>query len=101
MRGRSPDTRCAANRACQYGHVLDDLAAATREYRAAQDAVSTAEQAVVDARAAVPAARERLHAAIVAAARAGHRQREIVEVTGYNRESVRRILRSGGVEPDE
>lgn len=30
----------------------------------------------------------------------GMRQNEIVSVTGYTRESVRRILRAAGVEPD-
>lgn len=86
--------------ACDYGRVSDDLEAATRALRAAQDAVGEAEQALTDAKAQVPPARERLHAAIVRAAKAGMRQGGIVAVTGYNRESVRRILRAGGVEPD-
>lgn len=84
----------------EYGLVLDDLEAATRAYRVAQSAVDKAEEALADAKAEVPQARERLHAAIVRAAKAGARQAEIVTVTGYNRESVRRILRAGGVEPD-
>jgi hypothetical protein len=37
--------------------------------------------------------------AIVAASKAGVRQRDIVDVTGYSRESVRRILRAAGVDP--
>ncbi len=86
---------------CEYGRVLDDLEAAVRAYRAAQAAVSDAERAVVESRAEVPVARERLHAAIVAAARAGVRQTDLIQVTGYNRESIRRILRAGGVEPGE
>lgn len=85
----------------KYGRVLDDLEAAVRAYRAAQDAVGAAEQRVAEAKAAVPGARERLHAAIVAAGRAGARQRDLVAVTRYNRESVRRILRAAGVEPDD
>lgn len=79
--------------------MLDDVAAATRVYRAAQAAVGDAEQRVAEAKADVPPARERLHAAIVAAARAGARQHELVTVTGYNRESVRRILRAAGIAP--
>ncbi|MDQ7906742.1 hypothetical protein RB614_19690 [Phytohabitans sp. ZYX-F-186] len=80
--------------------MLDDLEAATRAFREAQAAVGDAEQALADVKAKVPQARERLHAAIVRAAKAGTRQGEIVAVTGYNRESVRRILRAGGVEAD-
>ena len=80
--------------------MLDDLEAAVRAYRAAQAAVGAAERAATEARTRVPAARERLHAAIVAAARAGARQADLVKVTGYNRESIRRILRAGGIEPD-
>lgn len=77
--------------------MLDDLVAATRAYRAAQDHVQEAEQALVDARDQVPVAREKLHAAMVKAAKAGARQTEIIKITGYNRESVRRILRAGGI----
>ncbi len=85
---------------CEYGRVLGDLEAAVRAYRAAQEAVGDAEQRLAEARSGVPAARERLHAAIVAAGQAGVRQRDLTAVTGYNRESIRRILRAGGVEPD-
>lgn len=78
--------------------MLDDLRAAVDAYRAAQTAVDAAERAVTARRAEVPAARERLHAAIVAAARAGIRQRDIVAVTGYNRERVRTIVRAAGID---
>jgi Tfp pilus assembly protein PilX len=87
--------------ACEYGRVLDDLEAATHAFRTAQAAVGDAERAVVEAKAQVPAARDRLHAAIVAAALAGARQTDLIRVTGYNRESIRRILRAGGVEPEQ
>ena len=80
--------------------MLDDLEAATRAYQAAQAAVVAAERHVVEVKADVPVARERLHAAVVAAARKGARQSDLIRVTGYNRETVRRILRAGGVEPD-
>ena len=80
--------------------MLGDLEAAARAYRAAQAAVGAAERAVGEARTRVPAARERLHAAIVAAARDGVRQADLVKMTGYNRESIRRILRAGGIEPE-
>jgi F0F1-type ATP synthase membrane subunit b/b' len=79
--------------------MLDDLEAATRAYREAQAAVTEAEQHLAAAKADVPAARGRLRDAIVGAARAGVRQTEIVRVTGYNRESVRRICRAAGIEP--
>ncbi|MFG2058635.1 hypothetical protein ACGFI9_31880 [Micromonospora sp. NPDC048930] len=83
----------------------DDLEAATRDYREAQAAIDTAQaeakRIVADARTNATRARERLAAAIVAAARAGRRQRDIVAVTGYNRESVRRICRAAGLEPDD
>lgn len=80
--------------------MLDDLEAAVDAYEAAQDRVTEAERALAEARAAVPGVRSQLHAAIVAAAEAGRRQFEIVEVTGYTRETVRRILRAAGVEAD-
>jgi hypothetical protein len=79
--------------------VQDDLEAAVHAYRAAQAAVGDAERGLAEARAGVPVARERLHAAIVAAARRGVRQVDLIRLTGYNRESIRRILRAGGVDP--
>lgn len=84
--------------------MQDDLEAAAREYREAQAAIETAKedarQLVVQARERATQARERLAAAIVAAARAGRRQKDIAETAGYQREQVRRILRAGGVEPE-
>jgi CRP-like cAMP-binding protein len=78
--------------------VLKDLEMAAQAYADAQAAVVDAQQALADRRADVPVARQRLADAIVAATRAGVRQRDIVDVTGYSRESVRRILRAAGVE---
>jgi hypothetical protein len=46
-------------------------------------------------------ARAKLADAIVAAARAGARQKDIVAVTGYNRERVRQILRAAGITADD
>lgn len=66
---------------------MDQLDEVAREYQAAK--------------AALDDARPRLATAIVAAARAGVRQSEIVRVTGYTRERVRQICRSAGVEPGE
>lgn len=79
--------------------MLDDLEAAVRAYREAQAAVVAAEQDLRDRKAEVPAARDRVRAAIVDAARQGARQRDIVAVTGLGREQVRRIVRAAGIEP--
>jgi hypothetical protein len=86
---------------CLTARVLSDLEAAVRAYAQAQDAVVEAQQRVAEAREQVPIARERLAAAIVAATQAGVRQVDVVRVTGYSREQVRRILRSAGVEAAE
>jgi len=66
---------------------VTDLEEAAQEYR--------------DALKLLEIARPRLAAAIVAAARAGMRQVEIVKVSGYTREQVRRICRAAGVEPGD
>lgn len=78
--------------------MLDDLDAAKRAYDAAQAAIEDAEQALIDARAGLPAARQRLHEAIVAAARAGVRQVDIAEHSGYRRERIRQICRAAGLD---
>lgn len=102
-------TLCAASRyrlymaqtgRCQYGRVREGLEAATSAYRAAQAAVGDAERALTAAKQDVPVARERLHAAIAVAARSGMKQVELISITGYNRESIRRILRAAGIEPE-
>lgn len=81
--------------------MLDDLEAARRAYDAAEAAVLEAQQQVATARDEVPRARERLHAAIVRAAKSGARQVDIAEASKYRRERVRQILRAAGVEPPE
>jgi hypothetical protein len=86
--------------AWEYGLVLGDLEAAKRAFDAALAAVADAQQQVVDARADVPRARQRLHEEIVKAALSGARQVDIAEASGYRRERVRQILRAAGVEPD-
>jgi hypothetical protein len=86
---------------CLTPGVLSDLERAAREYAAAQDAVVAAQESLAQTRANVPVARERLARAIVAATLAGVRQVEVMRVTGYSRESVRRILRAAGVEAVE
>jgi DNA-binding NarL/FixJ family response regulator len=82
----------------------DDLDAAVRAYQEAQDAIPAAQerarQVVAEARVEVERARERLAAAIVRAAKRGMRQKDIAERTGYTRETVRRICRAAGIEPD-
>jgi hypothetical protein len=84
---------------CLDGLVLDDLEAAVQAYADAQAAVVAAQQEVAARKADVPRTRERLAAAIVAATQAGVRQVDIVRVTGYGREQIRRIVRAAGVEP--
>jgi hypothetical protein len=81
------------------GLVLDDLEAARRSYDDAIAAVDDAQRALQDARDGVPRARELLHAAIVRAAKAGARQVDIAQVSGYRRERVRQVLRAAGIEP--
>jgi len=86
------------------GHMPRDLAAAVGAYRQAQEAIAGAQddarQLVADARAAAEQARRDLAEAIVDAAKAGMRQKDIVEATGYTRETVRRILRAAGIDAD-
>jgi uncharacterized membrane protein YqiK len=85
--------------------VADDLERAVAEYRRAQDAIerakAEAERIVTDARAEAERKRLALNDAIVAAARAGTRQKDIAAVTGFGREWIRRICRAAGIEPDE
>lgn len=75
-----------------------DLQVAVERYRAAQAAIPRAEarakQIVADARARRDQARVKLAAAIVEADEQGIRQSEIVAITGYTRESIRRIIRN-------
>lgn len=77
------------------------LDAAANAYRQAQAKLDAARAAIGPARADVERARLELAEAIVEAARGGMRQVEIVRRSGYTRESVRRICRAAGIEPDE
>jgi hypothetical protein len=85
---------------CQHVVVLSDLQAATDAYRAAQQAVVDAEQALAARKAEVPLTRQRLAEAIAEAARNGVRQSVIVKITGYQRERIRTITRAAGIRPD-
>ncbi|WP_018350935.1 hypothetical protein [Longispora albida] len=63
------------------------------------DAEFPERRAVREAAEALRAAAPRLHDAVIAAARAGVRQADIVLDSGYSREQVRRILREAGIGP--
>lgn len=83
--------------------MVDPLADAVGRY---QRAVGDIERAKLAAKRQVEAARRRrdvardaLAAAIVVAARAGKRQRDIVATTGLTRERVRQICRNAGIDP--
>jgi len=80
--------------------VLGEVEAAAEAYRDAMSAVDEAKAAVKRALGEVPPARDHLHAAIVAAYRAGARVRALAPASGYGREQVRRILRKAGIDPD-
>ena len=71
-----------------------------RAFAQAQSEVTRAQELLAAKRAEVPRTRTQLAAVIVDVYQRGMRQNEIVAITGYTRESVRRILRAAGVEPD-
>lgn len=90
--------------------MADPLAVAARAYVAAVERETTAKKALEEARrkraeaaAKVAEARTPLAAAIVEAARAGKRQRDILTDIGgiYTRERIRQICRAAGVEPSD
>lgn len=56
---------------------------------------------VHDAAAALDEARVRLHQTVLAATRAGVRQRAIADASGYTREHLRRLARADGIGPAE
>lgn len=62
-----------------------------------EDALTEATRAYRRAEAAVEKRRAELAEAIAAAAQAGTRQVDIVRITGYTRESIRRIVRDTDV----
>ncbi|WP_412748300.1 hypothetical protein [Krasilnikovia sp. M28-CT-15] len=78
--------------------MLKDLETAAQAYADAQGAIAEAQQALSAARDDVRIARQGLADAIVAATLAGARQIDVMKVTGYSREQIRRILRAAGVE---
>jgi hypothetical protein len=91
-------------------HMTKKLKEAAEAYAAALAEETSAKQAVVAARhrrteagKAVAEARVPLASEIVASARAGMRQRDILDAIGnvYTRETIRRICRAAGVEPAE
>jgi hypothetical protein len=92
----------ATMRRWDYGHV-DHVGAALGKLRAAQEAVSIAEeqgrQLVADARARVGEARVELAEKIVAEYLDGARVSDLAKRSEYNRETIRRILRAAGIEP--
>jgi len=78
---------------------LDDAAA---EYWATVKEHEELKSELPKTRLRMTAARERLARAIVTDARAGVGQKELTERSGYEtRESIRRILRSAGIDPDK
>lgn len=85
--------------------MADDLDTAVAAYQQARDAVpeaqAAAQELVAEARAKVERKRVELAAAIVRAAKAGMRQKDIATETGYTRETVRRICREAGIEAPE
>lgn len=88
---------------CDDGHV-DQLARAVQTLAAAQADVPRTEARarglIANARAKVDKARAELAAVIVAEYQAGGRVSDLARRSGYTRETIRRILRAGGVEAD-
>lgn len=88
---------------CNYGQV-DHLEAAVEAFKTAQAGVPKAEQRarelVEAARGKVDQARAALHQTIVTEYQNGRRVNELARRSDYNRETIRRILRAAGVEPD-
>jgi hypothetical protein len=80
---------------------LDDAVKAHRAAQAGLEAAKAkAHQTVEAARERTEETRQALAEAIVAEAQAGTAQVEIMRRTGYARETVRTILRRGGVEAE-
>lgn len=75
--------------------VCEDV---TMDDAQARQDIEQAQRAYNDAQATADRARERLHEAIAEAQRSNVlRVRDLVELTGYGREHVRRIARTAGV----
>lgn len=77
---------------------------AAKAYRAAVAGLTSAQETarvrIATARERVEETRAKLAAVIVDEARAGASQVDLIRRSGYSRETVRTILRRGGVEPD-
>jgi hypothetical protein len=85
--------------------VADDqpvsLEEAVAAYDQARGRIDHAKAGVEEARAEAERKRQALAAAVVAEARGGARQVDIIRRTGLARETVRRYLRAAGITPDE
>lgn len=83
--------------------MTDALNDAARALISAQEKVKRAKQALAEGNEEIRQARPVLAERIVEAARAGVRQRDILERIGdvYTRERVRQICRAAGVEPTD
>jgi hypothetical protein len=85
----------------QWLHVaVDNLSEAARAHQQALSALASARQRMIDARERADGTRRQLVEAIVSAARAGVMQKDIIRLSGYSREGVRRVLRAAGIEAD-
>lgn len=88
----------AVRLSCEPGHM--DLGEAVKAFHDAQAAVPAAQQrakeSVADARAKVEETRRQLADSIAAEYADGARVGDLARRTGYNRESIRRILRAAG-----
>ena len=84
---------------CKPGH-MDQLGDAVKAFQDAQAAVPTAQERakelVADARAKVEETRRALADSIAREYGGGARVGDLARRTGYNRESIRRILRAAG-----
>lgn len=85
------------------GH-MDQLGEAVKAFKAAQASLPGAQQRadklVADARGKIDDTRKALAAAIVEEYQNGARVSDLARRTEYNRESIRRILRTAGVEAE-
>ncbi len=81
--------------------MTDRLEELAREFAAARAESADLRPRLEAAQKRLTELRPQIAEAIVAAARDGWRQADIVRVTGYTRERVRQICRAAGVEPSE
>lgn len=99
-----PSIGCMARQnTCKHGHV-DQVGRALKALQDAEAGVTQAQQdarqLVAQARAKVDGARAGLHAAIVEEYLDGARVSDLASQSGYNRETIRRVLRAAGVEAE-